>query len=72
PRASCAKRGGAFMIGAAIFIYLGLVILGALPSPIPPAASAAMGDLFSDYVDFWRATISARVPPMSGPISASA
>lgn len=43
------------MIGAAIFVYLGLVILGALPSPVPPAASAVMGDLFSDYVDFWRA-----------------
>ena len=43
------------MIGAAIFVYLGLVILGALPSPLPPAASAVMGDLFSDYVDFWRA-----------------
>lgn len=43
------------MIGAAIFVYLGLVILGALPSPLPPAAVAVMGDLFSDYVAFWRA-----------------
>lgn len=43
------------MIGAAVFVYLGLVILGALPSPIPPPAAAILGDLFSDYVAFWRA-----------------
>lgn len=43
------------MIGAAIFVYLGLVILGALPSPIPATALAAAADFFAPHVEFWRA-----------------
>lgn len=42
------------MIGAAVFVYLGLVILGIAPSPVPAAVWTFAADFYAPWVEYWR------------------
>lgn len=43
------------MIGSVLFVYLGLVILGIVPSPVPAAFWTFAADFYAPWVEFWRA-----------------
>lgn len=43
------------MIGSMLSVYLGLVILGVVPSPVPAAFWTFTADFYAPWVEFWRA-----------------